>query len=336
MAGRQVRSLNTLHRVPTGFEPVHAATGPIHSFAIMTIQQLKYAIGIARYGSISEAAGKLFVSQPSLSAAIRELETELGIRIFARSSQGIIVTPEGSEFLGYARQIIEQTELLESRYRDSKPPRRLFSVSTQHYAFVVNAFVAAIRELGVDEYECALRETRTHEIIEDVKNAKSEIGVLYRNEFNGKVLDKILRGHKLSFVPLFSAKPHVFVSAKNPLAGKKRVTIADLEGYPCLSFEQGEYNSFHFSEEIQSTLVHPKSVKVSDRATLFNLLIGLNGYTISTGVLGSDLNGNSIVSIPLDLDETIEVGYISQSSASFSHGASIFLRKLKELCQTLP
>ena len=298
----------------------------------MTLQQLRYVVGVARYGSISEAAEHLYLSQPSLSTAVRDLEAEVGIRIFLRTREGVSVTAEGTEFLGYARQILEQAELLERRYHGAKPSRQLFSVSTQHYAFVVNAFVAAVKELDVEEYECTLRETRTYEIIEDVRNLRSEIGVLYRNEFNGKVLDRILHDAKLDFAPLFDAKPHVFVSALHPLAKEQRVTLEDLAPYPCLSYEQGEYNSFHFSEEIASTVIHRKNIKVSDRATLFNLLIGLQGYTISTGILTSDLNGNDIVAVPLLLDEVICVGYITQRNMAYSLGATVFLRKLKQFC----
>ena len=298
----------------------------------MTLQQLRYAAGVARYGSFSEAADRLYISQPSLSAAVGELEKELGIRIFARSNRGVQVTPEGTEFLAHARQILEQTELLENRYREGSPPRQLFSVSTQHYAFTVNAFVDTIRELGVDEYECTLRETRTHEILEDVKNLRSEIGILYLNDFNRRVLHRLFRDAGCTFTPLFDARPHIFVSTRHPLAKKKQVALADLADYPCLSFEQGEYNSFHFSEEIQSTMFHKKSIKVSDRATLFNLLIGLQGYTISTGILTSDLNGNSITAIPLDIDETITIGYIHPEKAVFSRAGTLFLENLLRIC----
>jgi len=301
----------------------------------MTLQQLRYAVGVAHYGSINEAAGRLFISQPSLSTAIRELEAEIGVAIFRRTSRGVEATVEGTEFLGYARQVLEQADLLESRYRDGAPPRQLFSISTQHYAFVVNAFVQAIRELDAAEYECALRETKTYEIIEDVRNQRSEIGILYLNDFNRKVIMRILNDAGLEFLPLFEAKPHVFVSSSNPLAKKKEASVADLDGYPCLSFEQGEYNSFHFSEEIQSTLARKKSIKVSDRATLFNLLIGLDGYTISTGVVTSDLNGDNIVAVPLALEDKFEVGYIAQPNMRYSLGARVFLEKLKAFCATL-
>jgi len=297
----------------------------------MTLQQLKYAIEIAKCGSINIAAKRLFITQPSLSNAIRELETELNINIFQRTSRGITVSVAGTEFLGYARQVIEQAELLENRYFNTKPSSQHFSVSTQHYAFSVNAFVDLIKEYGNDEYEFKLRETKTYEIIDDVKNLRSEIGILYINEFNSKILNKLFEESNLKFTKLFVAKPHVFISANNPLSKQKRVTIEDLENYPYLCFEQGEYNSFHFSEEILSTIEHKKTIKVSDRATLFNLLIGLNGYTISTGILSSDLNGNDIISVPLDVNEEIEVGWISHKSIKLSNLANIYINALNDI-----
>jgi len=276
----------------------------------MTLQQLKYAIGVAHAGSFNEAAKQMYISQPSISNAVRELEEEMGVRIFSRNTRGISVTSEGAEFLGYARQVVEQAELLECRYHEKKPSRYLFSISAQHYAFVVNAFVDLVREYEGNEYEFTIRETRTYEIIDDVRNLKSEIGVLYLNSFNEKILNKLFREYGLTFTPLFTAKPHVFLSSAHPLAKRKIVRLADLDPWPCLSYEQGERNSFYFSEEIQSTLSHKKGIMVSDRATLFNLLIGLNGYTISTGILTSDLNGNSIIAVPLDIQDEITVGYV--------------------------
>ena len=297
----------------------------------MTLQQLKYAIEIAKCGSINIAAKRLFITQPSLSNAIRELETELNINIFQRTSRGITVSVEGTEFLGYARQVVEQSELLENRYFNTKTSTQHFSVSTQHYAFSVNAFVDLIKEYGNNEYEFRLRETKTYEIIDDVKNLRSEIGILYINEFNSKILNKLFEESNLKFTKLFVAKPHVFISANNPLSKQKRVTIEDLENYPYLCFEQGEYNSFHFSEEILSTIDHKKTIKVSDRATLFNLLIGLNGYTISTGILSSDLNGNDIIAVPLDVNEEIEVGWISHKSIKLSNLANIYINALNDI-----
>ncbi|ADL50275.1 LysR family transcriptional regulator [Clostridium cellulovorans] len=297
----------------------------------MTLQQLKYAIEIAKYGSMNIAAKKLFITQPSLSNAIKDLEEEMNITIFERTNRGINITVQGAEFLGYARQVIEQTELLEKKYLNAKPSIQHFSVSTQHYAFAVNAFVELIKEYGIDEYEFNLRETKTYEIIDDVKNLRSEIGILYLNEFNSKVLKKIFKENNLRFTKLFVAKPHVFISSNNPLSKKNLVTLKDLEYYPYLSFEQGEYNSFHFSEEILSTLSHKKSIKVTDRATLFNLLIGLNGYTISTGILSEDLNGEHIISIPLDVKEEIKVGWISHKNMTLSKLGTIYISALEDI-----
>ncbi|CAM3549050.1 LysR family transcriptional regulator [Marinicrinis lubricantis] len=296
----------------------------------MTLQQLKYVIEVANRGSMNEAAKRLFISQPSLSNAIRDVEEKYRITIFERTNKGISLTVEGVEFLSYARQVVEQAELLENRYLNAKPSPQHFSVSTQHYAFAVNAFVKLVQEHGQDEYELALRETKTYEIIEDVKSQRSEIGILYVNEFNSKVINKLLKDAGLQFHSLFTARPHIFISIHNPLAKQSVVTIDQLNEYPYLSFEQGEYNSFHFSEEILSTLSHSKSIRVNDRATLFNLLIGLNGYTISTGVLTSDLNGNEIIPVPLDCDETIEVGWISRKNASLTLLASAYIDALHQ------
>ncbi|RXZ81226.1 LysR family transcriptional regulator [Paenibacillaceae bacterium] len=296
----------------------------------MTLQQLKYVVEVANRGSMNEAAKRLFISQPSLSNAIRDLEEKTQITIFERTNKGITLSKEGAEFLGYARQVIEQAELLESRYLNAKPSPQHFSVSTQHYAFAVNAFVKLVSEYGQDEYELALRETKTHEIIQDVKSQRSEIGILYLNEFNSKVINRLLKDGNLKFTSLFTAKPHIFISVQNPLAKQSIVTIDQLQDYPYLFFEQGEFNSFHFSEEILSTLSHPKSIKVNDRATLFNLLIGLNGYTISTGVLSADLNGNEIIPVPLDCDETINVGWICHQNAALTKLASDYIEALHE------
>lgn len=299
----------------------------------MTLQQLKYAIEVARWGSINIAAKKLFITQPSLSAAIKELEAEINQIIFERTNRGVSVTTAGSEFLGYARQVVEQTELLERRYLNQKPSKSHFSVSTQHYAFAVNAFVDLIQQYDREEYEFNLRETRTYEIIDDVKNLRSEIGILYLNDFNKKVLNKFLKESGLKFTSLFVATPHVFISTSNPLAKETYVTLEQLEDYPCLCFEQGEYNSFYFSEEILSTLSHKKTIRVSDRATLFNLLIGLNGYTISTGIISKELNGDNIIAVPLVSEEHIEVGWIAHKNMGLSQLAQTYIEMLHKLLE---
>ncbi len=297
----------------------------------MTLQQLKYVIKIVEYRSMTKAAQKIYISQPALSSAVRELEKELHIEIFSRETKGLALTADGIEFLSYARQVVEQSDLLEQRYYNKKPSRQLCSISTQHYAFAVNAFCNIINNSSSDEYEYTLRETRTYEIIEDVRNMKSELGILYINNFNKKVITKILKENRLQFHPLFEAKPHVFVSSFCDLAKKESVNFKDLDSYPYLSFEQGDYNSFYFSEEMQSTIAHKKAIHVSDRGTLFNLIIGVNGYTISSGIVTSDLNGSQIVSVPLEVKDSMTVGYIVNSRTGLTVCAENYIVELKEL-----
>ena len=297
----------------------------------MTLQQLRYAVAIAEKSSISEAAASLFVAQPSLTKSLHSLEKEMGLMIFRRTSKGIAVTREGEEFLGYARQVIEQADLMEEKYGSLPSGKHRFCVSTQHYSFAVEAFVDLLRDYGGDTYDFRRRETQTYEIIEDVARLKSEVGILYLNHFNETILRKTLRENDLQFHLLFKAKPHVFLGSRNPLAGRPAVTLQDLSPYPRLSFEQGEFNSFYFSEEILSTVYHRKSIHVSDRATLFNLVLGLNGYTICSGVLSTDLNGKQIISRPLATKEKMLIGWIVNSKAILSRNARDYIVHLKEI-----
>lgn len=296
---------------------------------LVTLQQLRYFVEVAAEGSITGAAAILYLSQPSLSASMKELESRLGAELFIRSSRGITLTADGTEFLGYARQVIEQADLLERRYGDRTPSKRQIAVSTQHYAFAVNAFVNMVQAEQVEEYEFTLRETRTHDLIEDVRTMRSEIGILYRNDFNRRVIDSLLRDAGLAFHPLFIAKPHVFVGSENALAQKSFVTLQDLEPYPRLSYDQGQQNSFHLAEEILSTAPAAKQIRVSDRATIFNLMIGIGGYTISTGIVSEDLNGPNIVAIPLRITERIEIGWIAHSGSTLSRQATRYLEELR-------
>lgn len=294
----------------------------------MRIQQLLYLEKIIEKGSINEAAKELFLTQPSLSTAIKELEQELGIQLLLRSKHGVTPTLDGREFLIYSRQVLDQVQLLEERYKNQRPRKQTFSVSAQHYAFVVHAFVELVRTVTTDEYQLTLRETETENIFEDLATFKSELGILYLNSFNQQVMKKLFKEKQLQFTPLFEAKPHVFVSRTNPLTKKERLTLEDLEDYPYLSYEQGETNSFYFSEEILSTWNRKKEIKVSDRATIFNLMVGLDGYTISSGIISSELNDDKIMAIPLDHEDTITIGWLKHQQRELSPMATIYLEML--------
>ena len=296
----------------------------------MRIQQLEYLERIVEAGSINEAAKRLFLTQPSLSNAVKELENEMGIQIFQRSSGGISLTAEGREFMTYSKQILDQVNLMNERYKNGQQRKQSFSVSAQHYAFVVHAFVELIKSVNANEYQFTLRETETQNIFNDLAQFKSELGILYTNGFNQKIMQRLFKENNLIFTPLFVAKPHIFVSRYNPLTSKSSVNLSDLEDFPYLSYEQGEVNSFYFSEEILSTLSHKKSIKVSDRATIFNLMVGLNGYTISSGIISSKLNDDKIVAIPLNVDDDITMGWLKHRQVELSPLAERYLTMLKE------
>lgn len=300
----------------------------------MTLQQLKYAVAVADTRNITEASRRVFISQPSLTAAIHELEAEMGITIFSRSNKGVTITNEGDEFLSYARQILEQANLLEERFKskDEDSGNTIFSVSCQHYSFAVNAFVDVIKRFGGNEYNFTLRETQTHEIIEDVAHLKSEIGVLYLSSRNENVISKLIKKNNLIFEPLFTAPLHVFISKKNPLAKKKKIKLTDLSPFPYLTYEQGDFNSFYFAEEPLTEIDFdcPKNIQVRDRATLFNLLIGLDGYTICSGIISHELNGPEIIARPLDCKEHMTVGIITRKSMNLSRYSTAYIEAIKK------
>ena len=296
----------------------------------MTLQQLKYVTTIANIGSISEAAKRLFVSQPSLTKAIKELEKEMGITIFDRTNKGITVSKEGERFLGYARQVLEQAALLEEQYKSQSGGKKQFSVSTQHYSFAVNAFVELLKGAGIDQYDVSLRETQTYEIIDDVAHMKSEIGLLFYNDFNRPVLEKLIHTNELTFTELFTAHPHIFIGKNHPLANKDVVSMDELEKYPYISFEQGDHNSFYFSEEIFSTVVRPKHIRVRDRASLFSLLLGLDGYTVSSGVIDEEVNGENIISVPLAEEGLMHIGYITNNKMHRSRLGQEYIQALEQ------
>ncbi len=295
----------------------------------MTLQQLRYLIAIANSGSISAAAHELYVSQSSLSVAVRDIERECGITVFERSNRGITLTNEGLELLGYARQVVEQADLMEARYAtDAKPVSQKLSVSSQHYAFVTEAFLEFVEEYEGEGYAFSLSETRTAEIIEDVRDFRSDVGVLYLSSFNEAVLTRAFEDANLAFTPLFTARPHVFLGEHHPLAGHARLRIEDLAEYPRYTFEQGSTNSFYYAEEPFAELPHEKRIMIRDRGTLSNLLAHHCGFTVSTGVLSSEMQ-SGIVAIPLETKEIMTVGYIVHNERQLSALALSYIEKLK-------
>ncbi len=301
----------------------------------MTLQQLRYLIAVAEYGSINAAAGNLYTSQSNVSAAISELERELGIEVFTRSNRGVTLTNDGTELLGYARQVVEQADLLTTRFKTKAAAGARLAVSTQHYAFSLSAFVNVVEHFKGNEFEFILRETTTAQIIEDVSQFRSEVGILYLDEFNERVLRRAMGDSRVEFHPLFSAQVHVFVGTGHPLAKQEAVRLEDLAPYARYSFEQGTVNSFHYSEEPLAYIPCSKNIRYTDRATLTNLLTSYDGYTLSTGVLTDEMQ-SGIVSIPLEDAPVMHVGYIMHAERKATELVERYIDELERVIAENP
>ena len=306
----------------------------------MTIQQLNYVITISEAGSLNKAAEVLYVTQPSLTSAVRELEKEIGITIFNRGGKGVTLTNDGTEFIQYARQVVTQYDRLLEKYGKGGNLRKKFGISCQHYSFAVKSFVEMVKQFDTDEYEFAIRESKTREVIEDVATGKSEVGILYLSDFNRKAIGKFLKSSQLEFHPLIQCEPYVYLWKGHPLAGKKSIQLKDLRDYPCLSFEQGPSGAFYFAEEILSTYDYIRTIKATDRATMLNLMVGLNGYTLCSGIICEELNGSDYVAVAFeDKEEEVaagrmEIGYIVKENMILSQMAEKYIVELKRYLGT--
>ena len=301
---------------------------------VMTIQQLKYTITIANQGSFNKASEVLYISQPSLTESIKELEKELNITIFYRSGKGVTLTNEGVEFLAYARELYGQFENVLERYGENESRKKIFSVSTQHYTFAVKSFVELVKKLDTSEFEFAIREEQTQKIIDDVINMNSEIGILYLSSFNMPVIGKLLRQNHLEFHELISCEAYVYLWKGHPLADNERISFDELKDYPCLSFEQGGNGSMYFAEEILASYPYPRIIRATDRATMLNLMVGLGGYTLCSGIICEELNGSDFIAVPFAPDddhpgETMKVGYITKKNLLLSKVGKIYIEELK-------
>ena len=301
----------------------------------MTLQQIKYVIGIAETGSLNKASEKLYVSQPSLTATIHDLEDELGITIFNRTGRGVTLTNDGTEFLAAARQLYMNYQNVMEKYGENGTIKKKFGVSTQHYSFAVKSFVEMVKDFNTNEYEFAIRETKTRDVIDDVANLKSEIGILYLSDFNRKAITSILKSKDLDFHHLIDCKAYVYIWKGHPLAKNKFITMKQLENYPCLSFEQGDGATFYFAEEILSTEEYHRTIKANDRATILNLMIGLNGYTLCSGIICEELNGSDYIAVPFkDEDESInrimQIGWITRRNFTLSNIGNKYIEEVKK------
>jgi len=295
----------------------------------MTLQQLKYAVTVAECVTISAAAEKLFISQPSLTTAIRELESEMGVTIFSRTNRGVIVSREGEEFLGYARQILSQAQLLQERFSGREQGEKRFAVSSQHFNFTVLAFSRLVQNFRGPRYSFHFRETTTYEVLEDVSQLRSEVGILALNEDNERFLRRMFGKLGLEFTELKRVQAELFVSAERPLAGRRFVTVEDVSPYPCITFEQGEHNGQFFFEGLSAVAAQShKTICVRERATEYQLLRALNGFSPDVGV--SAMYREEFVSLPLEPKQFHTIGYILRRDVTPSPMTLEYIQALRE------
>ncbi|OCN02096.1 LysR family transcriptional regulator [Clostridium sp. W14A] len=299
----------------------------------MTLQQLNYIITISEAGSLNKAAEILYVAQPSLTSAIKEVEKEVGVTIFNRSGKGVTLTNDGAEFVLYARQVYSQYDILLEKFGKSGNLKKKFGVSTQHYSFAVKAFVEMVKAFDTSKYEFAIRESKTLDVINDVSTLRSEIGILYLSDFNRKAILKLLVSNNLEFHKLMDCSAYVYLWKGHPLAKEKSIHFSQLDEYPCLSFEQGDNGSFYFAEEILSTNEYPRTIKACDRATMLNLMVGLNGYTLCSGIICEELNGTDFAAVPFEADDlnpnsVMEIGYLVRKNALLSHMGKLYIEEI--------
>lgn len=299
----------------------------------MTLQQLNYIITISEAGSLNKAAEILYVAQPSLTSAIKEVEKEVGVTIFNRSGKGVTLTGDGAEFVLYARQVCSQYEILLEKFGKNGNLKKKFGVSTQHYSFAVKAFVEMVKAFDTSKYEFAIRESKTLDVINDVSTLRSEIGILYLSDFNRKAILKLLASNNLEFHKLIDCRAYVYLWKGHPLAKEKSIHFSQLDEYPCLSFEQGDNGSFYFAEEILSTNEYPRTIKACDRATMLNLMVGLNGYTLCSGIICEELNGTDFAAVPFEADDlnpnsVMEIGYLVRKNTLLSHMGNLYIEEI--------
>jgi len=299
----------------------------------MTLQQLNYIITISEAGSLNKAAEILYVAQPSLTSAIKEVEKEVGVTIFNRSGKGVTLTGDGAEFVLYARQVYSQYDILLEKFGKSGNLKKKFGVSTQHYSFAVKAFVEMVKAFDTSKYEFAIRESKTLDVINDVSTLRSEIGILYLSDFNRKAILKLLASNNLEFHKLLDCSAYVYLWKGHPLAKEKSIHFSQLDEYPCLSFEQGDNGSFYFAEEILSTNEYQRTIKACDRATMLNLMVGLNGYTLCSGIICEELNGTDFTAVPFEADNlnpnsVMEIGYLVRKNTLLSHMGNLYIEEI--------
>lgn len=300
----------------------------------MTLQQIQYALRVAECGSMNKAAEGLFITQPTLTKSIKELENEIGISLFLRTHKGVTPTAEGAAFLEKCRNMYRQYEKLHDEYVETGNFKRKFGVSTKKCLFAVKAFVETAKQYDMAEFEFSFRETETLKIIKDVSSLRSEIGILYVNASNRKIIKKLLVENELLYTELTKRRAYVYLQKNHPLANEETISPEQLAPYTYISFEQEERYPNYLAEEFPDKITYPRTIKTSDRATMLDIINGLNGFTLGSGIMSEELNGAGYVIIPFRTDDNsdniTEIGYITKKYSILSEMGEKYLSEIKK------
>ena len=298
----------------------------------MTIQQIRYVIGVAEAGSFNKASEKLFISQPSLTSSVHDLEYEIGFQIFNRTARGVTLTEKGKDFLDDAKNLFKNFCDFQEKF--TRREKKIFSVSTLYYAFARKAFVDVVQRFGPEGYDFAFREMRAEEVINDVAEKKSEIGIIYLSDSSRKQVQKSLEAKNLVFHHLTECNAFVYLHKKHPLAEKESISLDELSDYQFVTYDQSDLKSF-FTKDVQRRRELTQAITTVDRATMLNLIKELNGYTFLSGILGEEDDGEYIP-IPLrnlndDICRTFELGYITADNERMNNISLTYIDNIRRI-----
>ncbi len=300
---------------------------------MMTLLQMSYLLETERCGSINRAAQSLFISQSALSNAIAEVERELGITVFHRSNRGITLTDEGRELLSQITPIVERSRKISRYYSERKAENRVhLSIAAQRYPFCVKAFVEFLRMVEEPRAEVRLKEMEMSAVIGEVSAQQSDLGIIFLSDLTEHFILRILQEKHLTFTPLVSLRPHVFMRKEHPLAGQQTVTMEQLRRYPSVAFTQADSNLNYAEEVVVGTAADfDQVVYVSDRATIYSVIAHTNCVSTGSGVLPEGFGHEQVIAVPLQSQQEMRLGYITLQGVPLSDKGQEFVEILRKI-----
>lgn len=293
----------------------------------MNIQQLRYVVAIANSGTFREAAEKMYVSQPSLSISVRDLEKELGFKIFRRTSSGTFLTRRGMEFYEKAQELVKGFDIFQNQYANPEEEKDEFSVASQHYDFLPPT-ITAFSERYPDYKNFRIFESTTVQILDEVAQGHSEIGIIYLNNQNKKGIMQRVEKLGLEVIELIPFHTHIYLREGHPLAQKEELVMEDLADLPTVRFTQEKDEYLYYSENFVDS-ASSQMFNVTDRATLNGILERTDAYATGSGFLDSDsVNGITVIRLKDNLDNRMV--YVKREEVELSQAGTLFVEVMQE------